>query len=848
MIAVEEARADTAISRNETSLRSSEREIQLTIKRWQSPSNNTQIYNGSCCSQGSVVAETSFTIPFSSVLQREIEMKSIAIKFGINTDRWNGSLIFSKWKESGMFSFVFQPEDDCALFICRNGIRPDPVTQTQAATTSHWWEDWLTEMIETYYRSGKIHVPSRARGFDLLLAIEFFGILYQPDQLVFDSYDSFICVKQWSNYYMHRATLAEWVVAYFLKHMSSESSEELIQQTLVATSFSEQLENIYVGSMKLPVLMDGNLDYTKHVSPILFDFFNGADNSTTDGAISKETAAIMRVDFSVCLENLISSHLKCTVRFPTMAVHLGTAQEPNIDSMKRCVNRAILVIEPFDPSNQESAQNKAELIEREKPTKNMIMKGTNGTDDLVNAFVPDVNNDSIKDRKLNQNLEKSNGPNDNMTFTDSSSRSKCEQEEAYSIGGGSAPARLQSSTVIVALDESCLPTTSMTPNSGSKKYKYDAFLSQTRVACSGNSTGKKADVVQVSKNLPSTECESNGPMPPVSVVEAKAYDLLTVPSALTGPYYIDDDGTVQDVFGNESEIEHDIQAQAKRHEWIQDAMLNRGISKRVENLLKTDNKSDNKTDDKGGIFGNSSPWDWIPISGFCDISQKFMESMEGCRITKTWRSDFDDERKSDTISLSGSLVYFDSAAKAAHKVPTETEDETFHQTIANISNTSAQKNFEFSDNLPLDELNTGDKSKSNIKKSAITVKHHLAFLNQLVFEQETKPNVSVIDDACEREKSSIIRFGSQSLHSKHMESVETDSTAPITPMKSSASESSSNPCPRSSGAITLPPTKPKPRETTEPVVHGDDLDNIHHLASKRKSMKLFRIFRRRKEI
>ena len=89
-------------------------------------------------------------------------------------------------------------------------------------------------------------------------------------------------------------------------------------------------------------------------------------------------------------------------------------------------------------------------------------------------------------------------------------------------------------------------------------------------------------------------------------------DNNTVTSGLTGPFYTDETGQKRDVYADD-----DTFAEAKRHEWVQTALMNRGIHDRMEELLHPQPSS--RTD---------AAWEWWTGLGVCEMSRSVMESME----------------------------------------------------------------------------------------------------------------------------------------------------------------------------------------------------------------------------
>ena len=132
------------------------------------------------------------------MLQRELEMLESAKREGIDSERWSASRLFSLWKDKS-------GQDEITLLLT-------PETSMKDHSTLKW-EPWLSSCIRTYYNTGTIRIPDDALGSEILLALEYFGILTtSADQFVFDSHDAFQRVKQWSDYFTLREIIAAWVL------------------------------------------------------------------------------------------------------------------------------------------------------------------------------------------------------------------------------------------------------------------------------------------------------------------------------------------------------------------------------------------------------------------------------------------------------------------------------------------------------------------------------------------------------------------------------------------------------------------------------------------------------------
>ncbi|CAB9497184.1 expressed unknown protein [Seminavis robusta] len=180
-----------------------------------------------------------FYVPVSLIVRREAEMKQASKHSKVPRRRWNGSLLFSKWQEirdkkekkprrrdNNHAATSVSPESANIITCTLHPVHEMAKAQV-ISPKFDWWQSWLTVCIRAYYNTGTIRVPSHCHGLEILLALEFFGILYgSPDQLVFDEAAVYQKVKQWSRYFTHRATLAQWVVDKLKEQQSEEQKKQ----------------------------------------------------------------------------------------------------------------------------------------------------------------------------------------------------------------------------------------------------------------------------------------------------------------------------------------------------------------------------------------------------------------------------------------------------------------------------------------------------------------------------------------------------------------------------------------------------------------------------------------------
>jgi hypothetical protein len=248
----------------------------------------------------SSVEGSNFYIPVSLMVEREIMMRKTAEEFGIGQERWASSLLYREWRNAQ--DDISSTADDRA-FQQSNGdvsIYLNPEADCASSNHSHSlkWTPWLTTCIRAFYNTGTVRFPNDCVGSDVLLALEYFGIVYTPDQLVFDSFGAYLRVKLWSEYFTHRSGLAQWVVETLMQTNSKHSH-------IFVTSPSLQEGDLLVGSKRADVL-DGHLqlDPTKYAgtpsNAVVHDFFHDEERPEV---VEYPLDALMREDFAHYLQN-----------------------------------------------------------------------------------------------------------------------------------------------------------------------------------------------------------------------------------------------------------------------------------------------------------------------------------------------------------------------------------------------------------------------------------------------------------------------------------------------------------------------------------------------------------------
>lgn len=168
----------------------------LRVRILTSSSNNNHSHNNN---------NTAHVLEFAvvDIVERELEMQTVAATYDITGHRWSGSRLYKEYQT--VRHTATNPTDDTVV------VTLDPVKYCRDNNLCQdlvWTKD-LTKLIHDFYTSSVLQVEDDM-GRSFLLALEYFGILYQPDQLVFGSLEAYKLVKEWSDYLAQRSLLADW--------------------------------------------------------------------------------------------------------------------------------------------------------------------------------------------------------------------------------------------------------------------------------------------------------------------------------------------------------------------------------------------------------------------------------------------------------------------------------------------------------------------------------------------------------------------------------------------------------------------------------------------------------------
>lgn len=279
----------------------------------------------------SSLQRTVFYVPISKMLEREIEMRETASLSQMGAEKWSGSRLFLMWQTNPRRSL------DEEILLC---LEPEASLKDYCEIQ---WKPWLTSCIREFYSSGTIRVPDDVLGSDILMALEYFGIVTSsPEAFTFETPQALGRIKIWSAYFTHRHTLARWIVSQHeqspevkLRWISTpdvedcESSETRFEINGGAASILGRETSAGVQNDDLP-----------SCQLLHFLFF---DKESTN-RLSQETPIRIRRDFCSYLGRMLTD---VDISFDVERVKISNVERDHVVA----VLRAVLRVEPFDCEN-----------------------------------------------------------------------------------------------------------------------------------------------------------------------------------------------------------------------------------------------------------------------------------------------------------------------------------------------------------------------------------------------------------------------------------------------------------------------------------------------------------------
>ena len=608
----------------------------------------------------------SFALLSHYILQREDEMRQVAASLGIAPDRWQGSRLYRAYQEALAAQEQAQEQAQTTKTTTNTSTTavtvqlPDPAEYCVAHNLSHAlpWTSSLTRLIQEYYETGRLHIASRAQdhchgssssghesgrgakdatkdhaesntnnnnnnnncddddddqhhGKHVLLALEYFGILYQPDQLVFDSFAAYQAVKEWSDYLTLRSHCADLVATRLLQQCAAAGIHGAPRVWAFGTTrdptTSERLtlvrdndknnndknnDSALVGTGGLPVLDAPD-------PARLYDCFN-----------TSARAAAMRHDFALYVQHTLT-HVQ--VRFDVRRVHVvrprGTDDQP---WLARTTEewRAVLFCRVLpSPVTATAVSSGSPLTATRTPSDLSYPMDELVQEDLRAGKLEQLVQQVDQRHAAPPERDDTNNNDNDDDDDDDGKDEKKTNDNHYSPRGVAEAAQRSSSMMMMNMMNHHL-NDSQEADWGHHVYQdlYETREEEGHESNEDDSQGSAPPLPPRPGRRPVRSARTRPwrkppppsspkaattplyllatPRAPVTVVRAASNDYVSVTSALTGPFNDESVILPPAAFSSpQAAAMEDSRAQAVRHEWMQGSLLNRDIDRRVRALL-----------------------------------------------------------------------------------------------------------------------------------------------------------------------------------------------------------------------------------------------------------------------
>ncbi|KAL7562134.1 hypothetical protein ACA910_016693 [Epithemia clementina (nom. ined.)] len=507
----------------------------------------------------------SFDVALADLRQREDEMKQTAQQFKIPISRWKASRLYQAAKRSNNGIVQFDPEKDIIL---------------QNYSFSMEWRPWLTVLFGEFFRTGQLRVPDECRGSDLLLALEYFGILYAPNQLVFASYSVYQRVRAWSDYLSHRTALGDWVAGRIQKKQASIADRKnLAHEVLFFATIQNSEEETAAGDLRIPGLGCEGGESESASYALVHRLFNTSNDN--------HVAQNLREDFCVYLQNLFVDEIKAT--FAIKMVEVSSTRTTNRSL------RAILKIE-FVAGPEEDAE-RSSWHEQNERSVQLTPRSRKKMEEGAST--------ATGDRKVLW-CKSESSPVDVTKDIYDGPKSTPKKDPLTILLPSSPKQHLLRAPDVDERDDF------YRANGKQKTYTSRPPEMDLRTPMLGTNRARAVDPLLTSTSV-------SGWNAPFDIVDPERLDSQTVASALTGPFFPSDDSFTMDTAM--------IRAEAMRHEWVQGNLLTRDISKQMRELLDVPEVDETQEDEdlieaaarrliqpQHALHFNTTscqPWDWI---------------------------------------------------------------------------------------------------------------------------------------------------------------------------------------------------------------------------------------------
>jgi len=266
-------------------------------------------------------------------------MKQTASLNGADSKQWSSSRLFSLWKADPRRRRRRHQQH-------RKGggeiiIRLNPET-TMREQCDVQWKPWITSCIREYYLFGSIRIPDVCLGPDILLALQYFGIMTSsPETFTFESPQALGRIGTWSTYFKHRSPMAEWIV----------SEHELCPTRNLVLTTTNDIEDAMDYGTTMYVTGDIASTFGKETAYgeprehlpscqlIHYLFFDNESTNRGSNRESNETLMLIRRDFCAFLGRLLKG---VDISFDAERVKITKSGGDEV----RCALRAVLRVEP----------------------------------------------------------------------------------------------------------------------------------------------------------------------------------------------------------------------------------------------------------------------------------------------------------------------------------------------------------------------------------------------------------------------------------------------------------------------------------------------------------------------
>ena len=493
------------------------------------------------------------------MLQREIQMQATARTHKIGRERWSSSRLFRLWKRQQRILQQTQKKHIAERGEIILRVTPEVNSQNSKSCSSFRWKPWLTTCIRSYYTCGNLRIPDECSGDDVLLALEYFGILTaSASDFVFDSKHAFGRIQAWSRYFEGRVHLAETLLEDYDDVEIEDNEEngrnnELGSHTLVWVLFQEEedVENEHDG---FKILEHGACNQKTDIKRLtvgkqggLYDLFCGKRNKnnkytgelyeekTGENALTKQMPLRMRHDFCEYVRQSLPSKTKIwfdvervevTSKSNTNRRKIGVEIRPVIR-----MNRDRRVFATMIPKNDE--QIKSTNIKDSNGVKNITPAESSVQDKPVNLARYQLQN-SLLDLESNVTNHSSN-----TKTLPGKGRSKCNYNRSEYLHLPHSSDKEEGS--VLASD----------PQTNIRYHASTSSLLHTEQRNSDLESRKSIEIVEaMSKPKPSqmkSVIDTNNAKTPIKYVNMELGDLRSVTSVLSEPV-LDDKGALNEFY------------------------------------------------------------------------------------------------------------------------------------------------------------------------------------------------------------------------------------------------------------------------------------------------------------